>query len=415
MANTALIDGTAYEVAGGKTLVDGTSYSVSNGKALVDGTAYDISFLLPPAVLDLWSDSSYAKIQCITYADGYWVVGGMYHDGSTHYARIMYSKSLDGDWATNDLWVGNGNSSDGIICITHADGYWVVGGAHLNSSATDPHRARISYATSLDGTWTSKDLWSNGQPNQEIRCIVYADGYWVVGGSYYDYGDTYKYHARIAYATSLSGSWTQKDIWKGDYGYNSISCMTYAGGYWVVGGEYIDDNADTHAGRIAYATAPGGSWSIKDVGTATNGMSNVHDITYGGGYWVICGSGRVAYATALSGSWNVIYPMGKPSGSQKPAIYGIAYHNGCWVAVGQWETYWQTTSERHARIAYTTDLSAEWTVKDIWTGIMSSTTALCVVNINGYWVVGGTLVDTDKVRHAYLTYAGNPEELGNTE
>lgn len=39
-----MVNGTAYEITGGKTLVDGTSYSVKHGKVLVGGTEYDISF-----------------------------------------------------------------------------------------------------------------------------------------------------------------------------------------------------------------------------------------------------------------------------------------------------------------------------------------------------------------------------------
>lgn len=44
MAHKTLIDGTAYEISGGKTLVDGTAYSIKSGKTLVDGTAYEIGF-----------------------------------------------------------------------------------------------------------------------------------------------------------------------------------------------------------------------------------------------------------------------------------------------------------------------------------------------------------------------------------
>lgn len=45
MAHKALIDGTAYEVTGGKCLVNGTSYSISKGRTLIGGTGYDINFL----------------------------------------------------------------------------------------------------------------------------------------------------------------------------------------------------------------------------------------------------------------------------------------------------------------------------------------------------------------------------------
>lgn len=44
MAHKTRIDGTSYEISGGKTLVNGTAYSISGGKTLVDGTAYEIGF-----------------------------------------------------------------------------------------------------------------------------------------------------------------------------------------------------------------------------------------------------------------------------------------------------------------------------------------------------------------------------------
>lgn len=44
MAHKTLINGTAYEISGGKTLVNGIGYSIDKGKTLVGGTAYNISF-----------------------------------------------------------------------------------------------------------------------------------------------------------------------------------------------------------------------------------------------------------------------------------------------------------------------------------------------------------------------------------
>lgn len=39
-----LINGTAYEVKGGKCLVNGTVYNIKKGRTLIDGTGYDINF-----------------------------------------------------------------------------------------------------------------------------------------------------------------------------------------------------------------------------------------------------------------------------------------------------------------------------------------------------------------------------------
>lgn len=44
MAHKTLINGTAYEITGGRTLVNGTGYSIDKGKTLVGGTAYEVGF-----------------------------------------------------------------------------------------------------------------------------------------------------------------------------------------------------------------------------------------------------------------------------------------------------------------------------------------------------------------------------------
>ena len=44
MAHKTLINGTAYEITGGKTLVKGTVYEITGGKTLVNGDVHEISF-----------------------------------------------------------------------------------------------------------------------------------------------------------------------------------------------------------------------------------------------------------------------------------------------------------------------------------------------------------------------------------
>lgn len=55
MAHKTLINGTAYEVTGGRTLIDGTGYSIAGGRTLVNGTGYDISFGTPISSLPVGS------------------------------------------------------------------------------------------------------------------------------------------------------------------------------------------------------------------------------------------------------------------------------------------------------------------------------------------------------------------------
>lgn len=50
MAHKTIVNGTAYEVKGGKCLVNGTVYDIKKGRTLIGGTGYDIMFKLPMPV-----------------------------------------------------------------------------------------------------------------------------------------------------------------------------------------------------------------------------------------------------------------------------------------------------------------------------------------------------------------------------
>lgn len=67
MAHKTLVNGTAYEISGGKTLVDGTAYSIKNGKTLVGGTVYEVGFGLPMVVVTVIGDAISSNY-CETYA-----------------------------------------------------------------------------------------------------------------------------------------------------------------------------------------------------------------------------------------------------------------------------------------------------------------------------------------------------------
>ena len=58
-------------------------------KTLIGGTGMIFRLLYQLGFLDLFgSSSSGSGISCITYADGYWVVGGRCYDGTNYYAAL---------------------------------------------------------------------------------------------------------------------------------------------------------------------------------------------------------------------------------------------------------------------------------------------------------------------------------------
>lgn len=44
MSHKTMVNGTVYEIDGGKTLINGVAYSIDKGKTLVGGTAYEVGF-----------------------------------------------------------------------------------------------------------------------------------------------------------------------------------------------------------------------------------------------------------------------------------------------------------------------------------------------------------------------------------
>lgn len=204
--------------------------------------------------------SNWYDVNCFTYANGYWVVGGTRRitEGTTStqivdyfHGSIAYSTSLSGAWTVRDIWeapsTGDENSID---CVTYANGYWVVGG---NYSVGAPLLS-IAYAASLDGAFTTKNLWEINATSFRITSISYGNGSWVVGWNYYD--GTNFYH-ELAYATSLGGTWSRKDLWsspKGTFIALPNTTVEYADGYWVVGARCYDNSK--HCVRLAYAPTP---------------------------------------------------------------------------------------------------------------------------------------------------------------
>lgn len=61
-----LMEGTGYDIKGGKVLVGGTAYSINKGRTLVGGTGYDINFM-PPIGTSL-NDMTWEEIRAISDA-----------------------------------------------------------------------------------------------------------------------------------------------------------------------------------------------------------------------------------------------------------------------------------------------------------------------------------------------------------
>lgn len=411
MAHKTLVNSTAYDITGGKTLVDGTSYSVNNGKVLIDGTEHDISFLLPPGALDVWSGikANYDSINCAIYANGYWVVGGQHVEGTTVYGRIAYATNPSGPWTITDIWGGEVDTS--VNAIAYADGYWVVCGVYQNFAGMN--WAKYAYTTSLDRDWTSVDLWNGGSNYKaaNAKCIAYGNGYWVVGGNAFDSNDN-SYSAVINYFTDIRYGGTTEILWFGTGSNTAVNGIVYGNGYWMAVGGHGDTG---NSAIYAFTTDPTDYWSVNAL-YASSVYTRATCVTYANGYFVVGGvyaskttsyNARISYATSPDGTWTTKNLWHGSDNSADPRIHSIAHGGGYWVVSGMYND----GTEYHARIVYTTDLAGTWTTLDLWSGSYGNGNgpAKCITYGDGYWVVGGQQHYIGIICNAHLEYSPSLE------
>ena len=228
----------------------GLNWLLCNG-AKVDRSSYpDLSPLLPETPLGPWSDLVGIEVDTtdrgmnnqmtkVIYADGYYVTAGRYYksNNNQYYGFVAYATDLNGPWTTVNVW-NFGNGAKGFINdIMYHDGYFIIVGAYQNGSGSSVY-ARVSYTNNIvEGEWTHKNLWDSGGANYQASAyrIRYVNGYLVVCG----YMRETPY---IAYASDITASWTQKNLYSYDESkafdivydgeYYCVICSRYSSGYY---------------------------------------------------------------------------------------------------------------------------------------------------------------------------------------
>ena len=75
MSHKTLVNGTAYEVKGGKCLVNGTSYDIKKGRTLINGTGEDIVFSSGSPILDEIDWATIREVSDAGQGANYWSIG----------------------------------------------------------------------------------------------------------------------------------------------------------------------------------------------------------------------------------------------------------------------------------------------------------------------------------------------------
>lgn len=108
MAHKTLVDGTAYEIKGGKALVDGTVYSIKNGKTLVGGTVYEIGFVKMATITLDFTDAGIAgllaaEVNGTLYQGGF---GGV-HYGKVYEISVPVGEKIACKISSSDIYTSN--------------------------------------------------------------------------------------------------------------------------------------------------------------------------------------------------------------------------------------------------------------------------------------------------------------------
>lgn len=235
------------------------------------------------------------------YGDGKWVVAYLVDSNDRGILRIKYSSSLNGPWTTKDIWT---SYSPAYYCVlnslTFGNGYWVIAGAISNSSKS---KWKAVYSTDLIN-WENFS-WRDG--TQRSIGMQFSEGKFACVGQY-PYNGYY-----TALFDSPVSERTMVDVGAGSsHGRNREGQLQalYNNGYiWSIRSQYPSV-------RYQNSTMSSGNevaiWNDGYTGTS---HTVLYSQAYGDGYYVVGGIkydtevsfyGAIAYSTSFSGSWKVV-------------------------------------------------------------------------------------------------------------
>ena len=197
MAHKTLVNGTAYEVKGGKCLVNGTSYDIKKGRTLINGTGEDIVFSSVP-ILDETDWTTIREVSDAGQGANYWSIGdrkaetlngtvGSLALNGTYYAFIVdfdHNKSKESPNAHTITFQFAKSALTGGADIAFVDGSY--------NSAGSSAAFRMNTTNTNSGGWTGSYMKKTMMPAFKSACsaalqavikpvTIYSDN--VGGGS----------------------------------------------------------------------------------------------------------------------------------------------------------------------------------------------------------------------------------------
>ena len=402
MAHKTRINGTEYEITGGKCLVGGTEYAVQKGRTLVGGTGYDVSFSSPSGFKDIFSGKpSYCGINGIDYGDGYWVACGVRNDANSRasVACIAYTNNLAGEWTVVDIWRSSKSYGAEASSIKYANGYWVISGANDSGAV-------VAASISPSGPWVTTVLheWDNDYTLK--TSLAYGDGIFAVLTQTRD-GTRY-----ISSASNPKAGWSRKSL---SSNVKPSEYITYGNGYWILSGK--DDGSSGTYGDlfIAYSNYLTGEFKKKVIKEMSQGMSFIESLSFSNGYFFLCTSTRnnqdyKYYATAFytnspSSEWSEINNF-EIYESWPAALCSLTFADSLWLASAE--------SANGIEALTSQSLSSSWNKKTVWgrssTASQLSGPASTAIYAGGFYVLAGSYADA-KTGWGRIVFAKSFDEL----
>lgn len=128
MAHRTLINGTAYDISGGKAMVSGTGYDIASGKTLVGGTGYEIPFggkLIP---VNVKGGTAYEATRGFCQYNGETYTNGTIYVSPGEKVRVYLRTSLRYETDSLDFYVNGAYVSGTIVDNTSKEYYHTVTG-----------------------------------------------------------------------------------------------------------------------------------------------------------------------------------------------------------------------------------------------------------------------------------------------
>lgn len=387
----------------------GDKWLLCNGEYIDPAVYPQLAELCPESISvaefitsNVWGNSTNVnnKINSIAYGDGYWVAGGVYNDGSNTHSYIAYATSLAGPWTTKSFKIASNSDNESrylhIDKVIYENGYWVAVGANY---VNNQYVGQMYYTTNLAGEWAEKQLWSSsqGSVDSSVKDITYENGYWVaVGGCRADS----THQACMAYTTDLAGEWMYKKLWNSNVQQTMATCVKYSNGYWIVGGQLSQITG------VAYSTDLAGTFTIKELWGNSNYESKLTGIAEHDGQVVVVGMFRknsgdraayIAYTSNITGEWTQkeLFSLYE----EYCLLTDVIYVNEQWMASG----YKSKSTTYTAIVMFAESPDGVWTERALWDGSTSGE-ADCLTFANGMYAFGG-IIRKGSTYNAHIAYA----------